>query len=567
MTARPPVVDAGERHQRRLAARGLRKAQGAWYTPADVVEGLLALVLDPLVAERSALGADAVASLRVLDPSCGSGNFLVAAGRRIADALVDLGVDRTAADATAFGRCVVGVDLDPVAVRLCRAALREAAGGAVAIAGTTRQVRRADALLLAPGGGAPSWAHLQRAVGAPMGFDLVVGNPPFLNQLEAGTAHAREHAAALRARFGSAVAGYTDPAALFLLLAHERARADGGVVALVEPLPVVSTRDSGPVRRAVLADAGLHLLWVAGEQVFDAAVLVCAPVLVRGRPAERTTLVRGRSFDPAGRCAAPSAADPSWSGLLASMQGLPERELATAGVLGDVATATADFRDQFYGLAPHVVDAEHAPDGHHPPLLTTGLIDPLRAAWGERTTAFARTRYRHPRVDVASLAEPLQAWAAQRLVPKVLVATQTRVLEAVVDEEGAWLPSVPVVTVLLGSGAPPGLGRWHLAAVLSSPPATLVAARRHLGAARNGEALKLSAKDLLALPLPTEGGRAAWDGAAADLEAAATAAVAGDHAGHHRHLVAAAAAMLDAYGLAGDDELLRWWEGRLPRRR
>ena len=293
----------------------------------------------------------------------------------------------------------------------------------------------------------------------------------------------------------------------------------------------------------VLRDAALRSLWVAGEPVFDAAVEVCAPVLVRGRTSETDTeLVSGRTFTAVGLASSPTTGDASWSGLLASLHDLPDPRPASDGVLGDVAEATADFRDQYYGLAGHVVDrADGALD--QPRLVTSGLIDPGQLLWGERPCRFNKATFTHPRVQVAELEPPLQAWVERRLVPKVLVATQTKVLEAVVDAEGCLLPSVPVVTVT----APADL-LWRVGAVLSSPVASLVAARRHLGTGRNATALRLSAADLLALPLPADG--AAWTSAAEHLRAG--------------RLVESARSMNVAFGLDADHEVLAWWQDRRP---
>ena len=113
------------------------------------------------------------------------------------------------------------------------------------------------------------------------------------------------------------------------------------------------------------------------------------------------------------------------------------------GVLANWATATAGFRDQCYGLIPFVRDGlEDAP------LVTSGLLDPGRSAWGERPARFGGRRYLRPGIDLKALGatDPrLAAWTASRQVPKVLLATQTAVLEAAVDEQGTWVPSVPVV--------------------------------------------------------------------------------------------------------------------------
>lgn len=522
-------------HERSLAERGVRKELGAYYTPPDVVAGLLDLALEPILAERMVDGPDAVAALRVLDPACGTGNFLVAAAERIAAALIRLGVDPDRARRSAV-RCVRGIEIDDGTARRCRAALKH-----VHPDGGGRFVIRGDALLddLVP-------------VGA---FDVVIGNPPFLSQLASSTARTRSDADALRARFGSAIGPYTDPAAVFLLAAQRAAKPAGGTIALIEPVAVLSARDAGGVRSALLDDAALTALWVADKPVFDADVEVCAPVLIRGRDRSSTALVRGRGFEPGPVVDAPAGGPASWSPLLAALQDLPVRDLASDGVLGDVAEATADFRDQYYGLAGSVVDRA---EGSLPRLVTSGLIDPAALHWGQRTCRFNKAAYRHPRVVVDQLDPAMADWAARRLVPKVLVATQTRVLEAIVDEAGDLLPSVPVVTVTARSRS--SEDRWRIGALVCSPVAALVAAHRHLGAGRNATALRLSASDLMALPLPA--GRDAWSDAAAAFAAASAATDADER---RLLLRASAAAMTTAFGLDGDDALVTWWESRLPR--
>jgi hypothetical protein len=528
-------------HELALAARGERKVRGSYYTPPDVVDALLALTLEPVLAARAADGPEAVAALRIVDPACGAGNVLVAAARRVRDALRTGGLGEREAWAAA-ARCVVGVDLDPQAARLCRAALREASGGLLRAGDVARRVIVADAFT--DPGAAPAGAP------RPGRFDVVVGNPPFLNQLGAATARGAERADALRDRFGPVVSAYTDPAALFLLLGVELARPDGGVVGLIEPLSFLSTRDAGAVRDRVLADAAVTDLWVVGPRVFDAWVEVCVPVLAGGARPARTRLWRGRTPERAPDAPAPTAGDRSWAALLAAGASVPRRTPRTRGVVGDLAAATADFRDQYYGLAPHVVDrAEVDDEDAWPPLVTSGLIDPGRLRWGEHPTRFNKATYLHPRVDRAALPPALAAWATNRLVPKVLVATQTRAPEAVVDPTGRLLPSVPVITVTVDPARPADL--WRVAAVLGAPEVAREVVRRHLGSGLNARAVRLRAADVLDLPLPAD--EQAWDAAAAALAAGAAAP---DVAG----------LMNAAYGLGDDPELTAWWDSLLPRR-
>jgi hypothetical protein len=202
-----------------------------------------------------------------------------------------------------------------------------------------------------------------------------------------------------------------------------------------------------------------------------------------------------------------------------------------------MATATAGFREQFYGLAAHVVESEH---GELPRLVTCGVIDVGHCAWGERPLRFAGRRWQHPRVDVAAIdGEALRRWVHDRLVPKVVLATQTKVLEAAVDLDGTWVPSTPVIAVHA-----PAEELFRVAAVLSAPPVSAWAASNYSGVALASNAIKLSARQALEIPLPADDD--AWR-EAADVLAA------GD-------LREAGRLMTAAYGCEPD--VLDWWTNR-----
>jgi len=152
----------------------------------------------------------------------------------------------------------------------------------------------------------------------------------------------------------------------------------------------------------------------------------------------------------------------------------------------------------------------------------------------------------------------LAGWGAERRVPKVVVATQTRVIEAAVDLDGSWWPSVPTIAVAPRSAAPADL--WSLAAVLSAPPVSAWALRHYGGTALSGDAIKLSAAQILTIPLP--GGSDAWASGAVAARAAHRAGEQGDRGAWRAALADLGAAMCEAYGASG--EVLAWWSARLP---
>src|SRR6185436_15483438 len=114
-------------------------------------------------------------------------------------------------------------------------------------------------------------------------------------------------------------------------------------------------------------------------------------------------------------------------------------------------------------------------------LVTSGGVDLVHDLWSRRPTKFAGNRFTRPVVDLARLRrdDPVLAqWGERLLVPKLLVATQTRAVELLVDERGDMWPSVPVVAVVA-----PVDDLWLLAAALASPPVSANSLRRHAGAA------------------------------------------------------------------------------------
>jgi hypothetical protein len=104
-----------------------RKTTGSYYTPSSLISCLLDSALDPALDEAAKKGEPAILDLKVCDPACGSGHFLIAASHRIAHRLAAArtGEDEPAPEAVrialrdVIGRCVYGVDINPMAVELC----------------------------------------------------------------------------------------------------------------------------------------------------------------------------------------------------------------------------------------------------------------------------------------------------------------------------------------------------------------------------------------------------------------------------------------------------------------
>lgn len=495
-----------------LVDRVDRRQDGVFYTPSPLADALATHTLDPLAGRTP---------LIVCDPAAGGGSLLLAAVRFITG---HGGDPRTLR--------LVAVDCDELALATTEAALRLTAPGLVV------DIVVGDAL------GAVEWPRP-----GPGRFDAVLANPPFLSQLARATARSRPQAAAALDRFGPSAGGYADTAGLFAMLAVDLVR-PGGRIGLILPEPMLATRDSAPVRSRVGAATRLDRMWLEPASTFAAGVRVCVTVLERsGATGQSNT---GAPDDAWARG--------EWAALAADALGVPRCDVSSSGTLGDICACVADFRDQFYGVAGITVDDATARHRARPRLVTSGLIDPLDNLWGTRPARVDKRDFDHPRADLAALPDdhPLRRWAVTRLVPKVLLATQTAVLEAIPDEDGSLLPMVPVISVIPRD--PTTL--WRAIAVLSAPPISAVARRRAAGAALSRDAIKLSAKQVAALPLPADENR--WAEGARAAQRAAQASECGDRAAWQAALEDLGAAMCQAYRV-DPGSVVPWWWARIER--
>jgi hypothetical protein len=111
-----------------------RKTTGSYYTPDELVQVLLRSALDPVVKRtvdaHPDRPVDALLDLAIVDPACGSGHFLLAAARRLADHVARIRAagtptpeDYQRALRNVVRRCIYGVDMNPLAVELCKVSL------------------------------------------------------------------------------------------------------------------------------------------------------------------------------------------------------------------------------------------------------------------------------------------------------------------------------------------------------------------------------------------------------------------------------------------------------------
>lgn len=514
-----------------LLATADRRSQGAHFTPRLVAERVVGLALDDLAEVGGTPGP-------AWDPTAGGGAFLLAAARAIEHRF---GTDRGQIVSAMFA-----TDIDSTALRVCDAALEMWAGG---VARPTTRV--ANSLLDLP----DDW---------PDNFSLIVGNPPFLGQLTSDTARTPAEQVNLKERFGDLATGYVDHSSLFVELSL-RHLGNHSVLGLILPQSFLGAASSEGVRESLARSGLFRTLWVDDANSFAASVEVIAVIAVSGvhngqaqQPHTRVVVgaAQGQDF--------PTPDAVSWGSLLARSQGVPAVSIRPSATrLGDIASVTAGFRQHFYGIRNAVGEQASTGDplsNRAAPLITSGSIDPFAPQWGAKAIKFAGNRWERPWLYLDRIEDPeVQKWFEARLVPKILVASQTPVIEAVVDADATMVPSVPVITI---EPHDPQMV-WHVAAAISAPTTCALMIEHAAGTGLSANAIRVRARSLSEIRLPKPGKD--WDEGAAAGAAAQAAWLANDTQAHSEALRILGEAMTAAYG--GSDQLTTWWTSRLPGRR
>jgi hypothetical protein len=247
-----------------LASGKKRKQTGTFFTPRALTETVVASALAPLerrIKSSSHRAHDFVLDFKVCDPAVGGGAFLLEVARALA-------ARSSAHSATERRRAIVssvlyGVEVNPIALAVAEAALCLFVSDATFSLGEAgKNLRVGDALVGEPRSELEPRRKSSRtpARGCDFprefpevfergGFDLVIGNPPWVayagraaQPLEpARKAYFRAHYASLR--------GYPTLHGLFVERALQLA--PQGTVALVVPSPIADLQGYRAVRRVV----------------------------------------------------------------------------------------------------------------------------------------------------------------------------------------------------------------------------------------------------------------------------------------------------------------------------
>lgn len=211
-----------------------RKEQGIYYTPAFIVDYIAKNALGPVLDRCKSVND--LQKIRVLDPACGSGSFLIKAMELIAKKYEEFGMKKVSAltKMQILQNNLYGVDLDEQAVEIARLNLllntfdeqfklpdlsHNIKNGNSLISGTDEELKKyfgknfRDKKPF-------SWKEEFPEVFAQGGFDCIVGNPPWGANID-------KDAIFLAAKYPNSTKAHKDTYKIFIDLALQKLRPDG----------------------------------------------------------------------------------------------------------------------------------------------------------------------------------------------------------------------------------------------------------------------------------------------------------------------------------------------------
>lgn len=266
-----------------------RKKMGIYYTPTHITS----LIVKSTVGEM--LGnSDTTTSLRVLDPACGSGSFLLSA----LELLIEKeGVTTFDEKIAVLKRSIYGVDLDPKAVEIAqfnlllrileKRKILPVMDDNVRLGNSLIEDEKVDSTPMV-------WKESFRGILGDGGFDVVVGNPPYVNAIELSKTVGEKVKNYWKDTFETAKGTY-DIYILFFERALQLCK-EGGYVSFITPNKYLSSPYGIALREHVLKNHTLvRVIDLSRIKVFDdPSVYPVITIIKKGKPTGPYTIVTER---------------------------------------------------------------------------------------------------------------------------------------------------------------------------------------------------------------------------------------------------------------------------------
>jgi len=509
-----------------VLAQSRRKKDGIFYTPDYIVRSIIDNSLGAYLREHEekfkdefglkgdikdktyqkrerqayAKYQDFLQNIKIVDPACGSGAFLVyvfdyllAENKRVSDVLGNSLFSSEDYVRDILRNNIYGVDLNEESVEITKLSLwLKTAQKGKKLTTLDANIKCGNSLiddLKIVGGKAFNWQEKFVDVFRSGGFDVVVGNPPYVDS-ESMTKNVPEERNWLTANYSTA-RGNWDLFVLFVQKGVDLLK-DGGYSSMIMPNKILSAPYAKALRQYVSTKYKLvGLTDVTKEDVFDVDVYPVITNIKKDTNTNQLTVTEGIKEIVSREIINNASLPDNWALLLNSNVQITHR--VKIARLGDLfKTAAAATVAEAYELKEIVCENESATSGK---IINTGTIDPYVSDWGISPMNYIKDRYKYPYVDTGVLKE--KEWHS---LNKIIVAGMALRIEAAYSNGEEYLPAKSTAVIYSKDNNHTGLK--SLLALLNSKYASYLFYQDNSQLSMAGGYMNINASNLAELQVP-----------------------------------------------------------------
>ena len=435
-----------------------RKAHGIYYTPEPVVNYIVRGTLGK-VLEKCKTPED-VSRIKVLDPACGSGSFLIKAFDVIREWYENYNkLNRPISVRGTLDAHIVpipnpeeriltenlyGVDLDPQAIEITILNLSlKAIKTKEKLPYMADHIKCGNSLIndeKIAGDKAFKWKEEFKEIMKEGGFDVIIGNPPYVNAIQLTKTVGKKIKQYWKNKYYSAKGAYD----IFVLFFEQSLNVckEGGFVSFITPNKYLSSPYGVALRELISNNYRLNkVLDLSKVKVFDdPLVYPIITILQKTKPKKEYTVITEKTFSEnieniktyeISSKNLTILPDNNWGIILSGNVKIIEKVFEKYEPLEEVAivqaTSTASEADEY---AKYINETN---DGL--PIINTGTID-------RYSTTYGITRFRHrgkqlkkPFLDISKINENRRELYK---TPKIIISKLALRIEGFLDGEGAY---------------------------------------------------------------------------------------------------------------------------------
>ena len=442
-----------------------RKEQGIYYTPSYIVDFIVDNALKPVLDRCTSI--EDLQKIKVLDPACGSGSFLIKALDVIFQKYREFGnlSDEEIIKTQILMQNIYGVDLDPQAVEIARLNLLiNSLSEKMQLPSLSKNIKNGNSLISGTDEDLKkyfgpnfrdkkpfNWQDEFPEVFKQGGFDAVIGNPPYIDSEEmtrSGLADVRDYCTDY---YGSGK-GNWDIFCVFIEKGLNLLRV-GGLLSFIVPNKLISANYARHIREIISQNTLRLVRDYSDKAVFGASVYPIVFVISKDKEKINTRIYNSDDelINNVDRTDISSSVS-NWASILfKSSNRIVSKIMSTEDVkrLESLALIKGGATvSEAYMFKKIIKERQQELSGEYFKVINSGTIDQYKSLWGIERMRYLGESYLEPIVNSVDLKAQFQTRLTDATSSKLIVSGMGKKLECFFDLKGEYLAAKSTTIII-----------------------------------------------------------------------------------------------------------------------